>query len=399
MTIKIITNTNPKKGETTLNCNPNLTHYCIPVHTQEWYDFRYTGIEGVYDGGFGASEIYKVLRVEKEDYAPVLPQLMEYKAGIGKPLNEMSEAALWGILAEPTILFAWKRYDGTDTGYVQNYVLNELRRLCEPVNAYIVNKKYPWLFVSLDSKINKNQSTLEGTILTKDSPLECKTMNQSAYDIMIKSGVRLPNRYVYQCQTQMLVTETDYAEVPILIGGNKFRVEYLKYSSEIGEPILEHSKDSWITVLKLRKMRIEKEELKNAGQWGLVEQIDSEIQSILPLPVAGEAYEPYYESKYLESGVVVKGGLEHFEHIRKRSVINGLVKMLNEKKEEVENIFRHEFIRLAADVIDFDKLGKVKFVKQKNWANHAPDFKGIKEKVNEKEMRKLFNQIMDILNQ
>lgn len=398
MAIKIITNTDPTKGETVMNCNPNLTHYCIPVHSPEWYDFRYGGIEGVYDGGIGASECYKVLQVEKEDYAPVLPQLMEWKAGFPRPEQKMTEAMLWGILHEPTILNAWKRIDGTDEGYVLNYVLNEIKRKCEPVNAYIVNKRFPWLFVSLDSKILKGQSTLHGKVLDKDSPLESKTMNQMVYDIMIKSGVRLPNRYVYQTQTQMLVTETEYSEVPMLVGGAKFKCEYVLYDAEIGEAIAEKTRECWITVLKMRKMRLEREDYAKAGDWAKIDEIDSEIQSILPLPGAGEAYDEYYESKYLESGVQIKGSFEHFDLIRRRGKVGAVMKMLEEYKDSIENIFAQQFIQYKADFIDFDELGKVKYVKQSNWKTHKPDFKGIKEKIAPKEVQAIFNSVIEQLS-
>ena len=55
--VKIITNTAPQKGETTLNCNPNLVHVQIQVHSPDWFKFRTTGIDGVYNGGIGASEV------------------------------------------------------------------------------------------------------------------------------------------------------------------------------------------------------------------------------------------------------------------------------------------------------------------------------------------------------
>lgn len=398
MAIKIITNTDPTKGETVMNCNPNLTHYCIPVHSPEWYDFRYGGIEGVYDGGWGGSEVAKTLQLEKEQYAPVLPQLMEWKAGFQRPTEKVKESAFWGIMHEPTILNVWKRYDGTDEGYITNYVANEIRRKHSPVGAYIVNKKYPWLFVSLDSKIVKGQSTLNGRVLEYDSPLESKTISKMVWDILQKENKKLPNKYVYQVQTQMLVTETDYAEVPMLVGGNEFKCPYLIYDPEIGEAIIEKTRECWITVLKMRKMRLEREDYVQAGDWAKVEEIESEIQSIMPLPGAGEAYDEYYESKYLESGVMIKGSFEHFDLIKRRGNVKGLIKMLEEHADSIENIFSQQFIQHKADFIDFDELGKVRFVKQANWKTHKPDFKGIKEKVNPKEIMEMFQIIKSHLD-
>ena len=67
--------------------------------------------------------------------------------------------------------------------------------------------------------------------------------------------------------------------------------------------------------------------------------------------------------------------------------------MLEEYCDSTENIFSQQFIQHKADFIDFDDLGKVRFVKQANWKTHKPDFKGIKEKVSPKEMQEIFKLI------
>ena len=143
--IKQITNTDPTKGETTLNCNPNLVHVVIPYGDPEWFDFRNQGISGVYDSGIGASEIGKVMQAEPEKYRPVLPEMIEHEAGINLPDRRITEAMLSGILAEPTILNRWQYWDNTDYGYLDNYLANRKLREFGLVGAYIYNKKYPRL--------------------------------------------------------------------------------------------------------------------------------------------------------------------------------------------------------------------------------------------------------------
>lgn len=395
MAIKIIDNIDSSKGETTLNRNPNLIHYCIPAHSTDWFDFRLTGIPNVYNGGWGASEISKLMRIEREDYAPVLPQLMEWKAGIGTPQRRMTEAMLSGILAEPTILERWQYYDGLALGYLDNYLANDKKRKCKQIGAYIVNKRFPWIFVSLDAAICQGYPSLLGEILEKDSPLECKTIG---FQAAAAQKYRIPLGYVYQVHTQMLVTETDYAEIAILEGGNKFRVEHIEFDPEIAERILERTYEGWQTVLRLRELNAEKTQVKEGSLWDRVQEIEIEMQSILPLPGAGDGYDEYYTDKHIESGDVARGSLQQFARIRERALYAEIIKKFEERKEEIENRFKYDFVTQKVEVFDFDNMGKVKFTKRAGGRNFYPDFKSIKEKVDMNNVNDKFNKMITILN-
>jgi hypothetical protein len=392
--VRIITNIDPKLGETTFNCNPNLTHYVIPVHDPLWFQFRTVGALE-YEGGFGASEVYKTLQTEPEQYEPVLPQLLEQKAGIAPVKRRMTAPMLAGILHEGTILKIWQYYDGTHDGHLTNYMENDKKREFGVVGAYIVNKNYPWLFVSLDAYIKRGYHALDGLVLDEDCPLECKTIGFQAarsYD----GGI--PKSYIYQVQTQMLVTETDYCEMAILENGSQFKVLYFHANQVIQEQILEATYKNWMLVKQMRTLKEERDSYRLAGKHENAQNIDHHIQNLLPLPGAGEAYADYYTDKHNpQEGTYIRGTVDHYNAIKNRQLYTELSKLWEQQAETIDNQFRDIFVKNQVNIIDFDKLGKLKFTKRTNGKNYFPDYSSIKEKVNKSKAQIIFKDQMGML--
>lgn len=375
--INVVTNIDSSKGKTTLNCNPNLVHVEIATHDPEWFDFRTTGIKGVYAGGFGASEASKIMQIEAEKYRPVLPEMLEHKAGINRPQRRMTEAMLSGLLAEASILQRWEFWDNTDFGYLDRFLANEKMREFALVNSYIYNKRFPWLFCSLDAVIKKGWVSLNGTILEEDCPLECKTIGFQAskaqkYDV--------PMGYVFQIQQQMLITETEYAEMCVLEGGNKFKVIQFVIDPYICERILEKTRAAWEVVLNLRSMKAEKEREMKAENWAVVEKIDSEMQSILPLPGEGEAYKEFHSDSYVKTADEMPGTMDQFELIRRRRDLNVIIDRFEGEKGRIDNLFSDHFVKNNCEYLTFEESGKVRYYKKAGGKNFQLDFKGIKDK-------------------
>lgn len=376
----IITNTDPTKGEVTLNCNPNLVHYVIPVHSQEWFDFRTIGAMG-YTGGFGASEVYKTLQKGSEQYEPVLPQLLEQKAGISPVRRNMTSYMLAGILHENTILDLWQYYDGTHDGYITNYMNRDKKRVYGRVGAYIVNKNYDWLFASLDGYIERGYYGLHGVFLEERCPLEIKTIGFQAsqsYD----GGI--PTSYIYQVQQQMLVTETDYCEIAILEGGSQFRVLHFEANIDLQNEILEHTYKNWQIVKSLREMREERDSLRVQGDYEGASYKEHEMNNLLPIPTGGDAYSEYYSSKNKvgqEEEVSIIGVKEHIDLLRDRQYYKAMSGLWEEEVSRIDNIFRDIFIKNSCNVIEFDKLGRVKYTKKTNGKNYYPTYNSYKDKI------------------
>lgn len=381
------------EGSEALNSNSNLVHVHIPVHDIEWFDFRYTGIPNIYDGGFGASEVAKVIGADKEDYRPVLPELLLWKAGLREPERNINEATLSGILAEDSILERWQYWDNTPDGYLKNYLLGKKIRLHQKVNAYIYNKRFPWLFASLDSSIPANQSALNGVVLDKSCPLELKTMN-----FMVKKNSldETMAKYTYQATTQMLVTETEYAEIAVLTGGSNFNVYHFEFDPELAQIILEKTYESWQLVLQLRELAKQ----KIGASKEKCEEIDAIAQSMLPLPVSGDGYGEYYSDVYEDAGeptATIDGSEEMFELVRERLKVTKLASKLDDRSQEIDNYFKQIFVQRACNVIDFGGLGKLKYVKQSGWKAYSTDYRGIKEKADPNIIEPVYLQTIKLL--
>lgn len=395
--LNIVTNTDPKLGKTTLDCNPNLVHVEIPYHDPNWFDFRYAGIPEIYDGGIGGSEISMLMGVDPEDYRPVLPEVLQWKAGISIPNRRINKGMLRGIKMEPIILDYWTMYDGTEYGYLDKYLANEKMRDFGLVHAYIYNKRFPHLFASLDAKILSGQANLlTGGIIEHESPLECKSIGFWASKAKKHA---LPLKYVYQGQQQMLVTETEYMEYAVFDFNDNFTVIGMEIDPYICEQIVERSYKTWNIVKQLRVLKAEKDSLIQSGQWGLVEKIDLEIQNILPLPGEGEAYKEYHSESYVKTSDTIKGSLEQFELVRRRIDLKSIIKHLEYEVGRIDNLFASDFVKNQCEYINFDRLGKVRYYKKGKSVNHELGFTGIKEKADHDAIKKIFDKQMEVLKE
>ncbi|HMG15868.1 MAG TPA: YqaJ viral recombinase family protein [Saprospiraceae bacterium] len=395
MGLQIITNIDSSLGPTTLNCNPNLVHVQIPYHDPAWFDFRYQGIQEIYEGGIGASECSLLMGVDPEDYRPVLPELLQWKAGINIPERRINKGMLRGIKMEPIILDYWTLYDGTDYGYLDKYLANEKMRSFGLIHAYIYNKRFHHLFASLDAKILAGQpNLLTGSIIPLECPLECKSIGFWASKAKKHA---LPLKYVYQGQQQMLVTETEYMEFAVFDFNDNFTVIGVEIDPYICEQIIERSYKAWNTVKQLRVLKSEKETLMQSGQWGLAEKIEAEMQNLLPLPGEGEAYKEYHSESYLKTSDRIKGTLQQYEWIKKRADLNALIKLYTYEAGKIDNLFSDSFVKNQCEYIDFDTLGKVRYFKKANGKNSQLDFKGVKHKPDHELITEIYHKQMELI--
>lgn len=111
----------------------------------DWLSYRYSGI--------GASEVGTIMGLD--DYKSSI-ELYYEKIGQGSRYTLENLAMFLGKEQEDFIASIWQHWDGTVEGMIANYRAGKIVRRCQRVNAYVRNPKYPWLFVSLDRKINKH---------------------------------------------------------------------------------------------------------------------------------------------------------------------------------------------------------------------------------------------------
>jgi hypothetical protein len=121
---------------------PELSIDFIPYGTDEWYEYRKTGI--------GGSEIATIMGANKKyDCAARL-----YNVKIGRIVDKQqdNEAMYHGRHLEDYIANMWKYYNGRDN-YIDNANEGKEQRQCIKVEGFIRNRMYPFLFASVDRLI------------------------------------------------------------------------------------------------------------------------------------------------------------------------------------------------------------------------------------------------------
>jgi hypothetical protein len=352
------------------NNNPEIIGFDIPVHDDNWFKFRTIGIEG-YEGGFGASEIATICGKTSPTYGKILPVLLNEKAGISTPERAMNEHMLSGILAEPIILERWDYYDGTEKGYLTNYLNNRKIRNHRTVNMYLVNKKFPWLFASLDAAILSGQGGLweRNQKLDKEHPLECKQLSYFASQTWEN---KVPPQYIYQINQQMLVTDTDYAELAVLQDGYKFEVYPFKKDESICEEILTKSEKHWKTVLEMRDLETARKYYLDINQIDKADHAQAVLDSMIPEPESGDGWKDFLNDRFVVEKEEFEGGVAEFRQAVKRKKAKMAIAKLETFVSLMDNKMRALFVKNNAEIMSFGKSGKVTY--KKVGKRDAPQF-------------------------
>lgn len=363
------------------NNNKNLLEFQIPKSNTDWMEFRKLG--------FGASEQGTVQGCNDWE---ILPTLLEKKIGVRLDQKTMNERMFSGIMAESIILERWRYYDGTDTGYMENYLAGKKIREVEPVSSYIVNTKYPRLFVSLDGKALPNQTHLSGIKVPKSFPVECKTISMMEAKKWYEG---IPATYRYQIQQQMLVTEVDYAELATLEDGFKFTVHPFKKDEMMQEQIVNKSNEAWALALKLIEMKKEMDHYYNHGEHAKAEQIKSHYESIMPLPGDQEAFKDYYSEKMFNERNSFLGDINDFKLATIRLKYSEAIKQLEKEKQQIENLLMRKFVISQAEYMDFLKQGKLRYYKKDGGKNYQFSFSGVKSTIDKDAISRIINKITE----
>jgi len=357
------------------NDNENLLEFKIPKHEEAWYRFRLLG--------FGASEISVICGVNPYQ---ILPKMLDEKCSFERK-DILNESMLSGILAESSIVERWKYYDGTELGYVKNWSNNDVKRNCEAVDSYIVNTKYPWLFVSLDAKIKGGQYHLSGIKLDKDSPLEVKTIRHWEASKWLEG---IPTMYIYQLQCQMLVTETDYAELAVLEDGVSFKVYPFKRDEGLCNMILEKSYEQWEILQQLRDIRANLAYHRSINDTSEVSKLESQYESLLPLPDENERYKEYYSDRMMREVEQFNGGQDEFNLCKLRKDYHYALSLIEGKIQGIDNLMMRRFVKQRAEYMQFDGNGKVRYFKRKGGINYQLDYKGFKIAIDKNKIEDFF---------
>ena len=377
-----------------------MEYYRIPTHTNAWHRFRTTGITeedavkyscpSVYEGGIGASEMGTILGQNK--WRPSVMEYFHYKTGTETPKKELNRSMLMGVIHEPIIKDMWMFYDGTEDGWIHNYMKwfegsdksQSSVRKARKVNAYIVNEKYPYLFVSLDYHSEKNTYGIsDGVIHPNGFPIEIKSIN-SLYAKTWEGGV--PDYHITQVNQQMIVVDAKYCELAILVDGREFKCMPFERNDYMCEQIVNTGEVFWGRVMKARSLLKTYNECIELGELEKAEQVKSYIYSLEPEPDESEGTSEYLRERYKQEIQSTQGSNEQYLLGKEYNFVNELINSLTEKKTGLQNKFLYELDYKGAEQMDFGELGKISFKENKNGLRSLRV--GIKEKPTKEQINK-----------
>lgn len=300
--------------------NPNLEIIDVSQWTREqWLTYRKTGI--------GASEVATIM-----GYNPYEDAIKTFYKKLGMVDEDNDNFyKLMGRELEPLIEKFWRHWDGnTDTLFLNLERNTPVQDATNPT-AYIRNKKYPHLFVSVDRFIGRDKIT---------GVLELKSIGGFEYD---KWETGIPPYYLLQLQTQMLVTELPYAEIAVLKDIRDFNVVPFEASDNLQKQILETTQDFWERVERARKSR----------------ETGEPFEIYEPPPTDSELYEKFYREKYESKlkEITCEGTPEALEWAKRERLLKSAQSVMEKEAQFYKNNLLH-FMKDAV-VIDFHNAGQV----------------------------------------
>lgn len=308
---------------------------------QQWLQFRKKGI--------GASEAGAVLGFSEYDS----PMSMFYeKTSLNIKQKPENFAMFLGKYSEDYISDLWEYWEGDDQTLISNFNAGKKVRRCQKVNGYIQNPKYPWLFVSLDRKINKN--TFRG-IEYGEGNLELK--NMSSYEVQ-KWAAGIPATHLIQVQMQMGVCEFEYGELAILENGRNLQIHHFEFNKEIFEGIVDKTHDFWQKVEKGRELRTRIFEAEKGFNQRLVEDLKAQLDELEPEVDGSDAVADFLTEKYKKGVQGHRNGTpEELTLSIKHSEAKKTIKELEKKASLYENQLKNSMKTI--ECLDFGGDGKV----------------------------------------
>lgn len=258
------------------------------IDEDAWYKYR--------DKYVNASEVGVIMG--QSDYQ-VAADLLLKKSGWKDHFRDGNKFTVFGNLIEDAIAEAWGYYDYSDPlAYIANYKNNHKVRRCEKKNGSLRNTDFPWISASLDRVIKKREYNLiDGDELQIDCPLELKSIDKYA---MNKWQSGIPNPYILQLTTQMLVTGAPYGEIFMMSTDREFHLYPIEFREALGESILRETNVFHKLVQEATAFKEMYDKAMLDGKTNEANKIEHEVYKLCPLPGPGqeELYREFLTEKY-----------------------------------------------------------------------------------------------------
>lgn len=293
----------------------------VGMSREDWLRYRLSGV--------GASDVGTILGLNP--YKSVI-QLFYEKAG-NQVFDLENLAMFMGTEQQDFIAELWQYWDGSEAGMIANYRAGKIIRRCQRVNAYMRNPDYPWLFVSLDRKINKTATAGEGV-------LEVKRLGN--YEAK-KWEVEIVPSHVVQVQTQILVADVAFGELAAMKDGPAYEVYPFTLEQDICKSILKTTKDFWDRVLEARKVLTRQYDAAMNFNQREVQRCEAEMQKLEPEPDGTLAYADFLKVKYKIDDPSEQPGTDaQLEAARKHRQIGEQIAELETAKLKFENKLKRD---------------------------------------------------------
>lgn len=365
----------------------HLKYYPIPYGSERWHAFRRTGI--------GGSEIGVLLGMNP--YTSIM-EVYHQKIGTMLPAKTEFERMWHGRMLEPYIAnTCWRYYDGYENSHVVNHSQNRPIRDNFQVPGYIVNPKYPWLFISPDFFIDKDglrggMNLINMQPLKKHGILETKNLSYWGGKVW-EDGY--PGYWIPQVQDYMLVGEADYAEIAFLYDGNEFRVEKVLPDEALQQRILQVSKAFWENhVVPGQQAKKAFDQADQLNDYDSMEKAMALIHKFEPEPDGTEYYKEFLSYNFSKKREMVNAPEAVYEMAKQHKMCSEMIKQMIVVRKKLEQYIAVEHNREESEYLHFDGKGFTRYFKKKNNKNYElnnqvaplPDFRDVMRQLDKLEL-------------
>jgi predicted phage-related endonuclease len=227
------------------------------------------------------------------------------------------------------------------------------------------------MFASIDRLINikGGVNLITGEPITTEAILEIKNMSFWVSKVF-EDGI--PVQYLAQIHQYMIIMETDYAELCMLVDGNRLVVEKIQRDEELVKRILSITRSWWYDrVVPARDALKIRDEADANGKVNEAEQAEAVIQRLEPDPDHSEAYKDFMSDSFVKERDIVDGTMDLFDKAKAYEVLKGIKKEV----DKAQNLLKNTFIKFmkdhGADSISFDNLGSVNWGERRGSASRT----------------------------
>jgi putative phage-type endonuclease len=294
-----------------------------------WLNYRSSGI--------GASEVGTILGLNPWKSSI---ELFYQKLGLIPQKIDENMAMFMGNRLEGFVADMWTYYDGSQESIIKNFNEGNQKRFIQESAGYIVNDKYPHIFLSPDRIIIEEgkPAIVDNTVIHENikGVLEVKTISGFASK-QWDNGV--PPSYIAQITTYLIGLEVQYGELVFLEDGRNINVFPIEKLDFMVEKILSAVDEFWDRVTSARN------DMEHADLYA-------------PEPDGTESYSKFLSQKYAQSEAKTMKGSPELYNLGLR------MKTLNEQIKDIEGEVRLASAFIKAEMkehetLDFAEKGKI----------------------------------------